>query len=323
MSKIIQTLEKTSINTKEKLHLSSSVTRYGYFDKGEYQAYLDETILFIENEEFIDVYSLLLALCSEFILMIEDNDYVTQIFNSYIDFIENNYYQLSPTDYNQKKSFLEKGINLTISFIYANLSDIYQETKIDTDVFQENLNRLFSFLNEKEISHDEHTKSQLFSLLLKISQIKQSRINNNDEDEKDISHATDECDDIEKNEDITDTTIENKDISKNYGSYKWALLVKRIKAIEDLIGNDRLVEAAIIYNDLQKIIEKFDPNEYFPEVFAPLYKILTPIAPKIYTSIELLSGTPGWEIAQRMYETDLETFIHDLPKMTENDHLSS
>lgn len=321
MSKIIQKLDVTNLNVKEKVNLSISITRYGYYEKGEYQKYLDETILFIENEEYIDAYSLLLGLCSEFILTLKDSDYVIKLFNSYIDFIKNHYDKLSPTNVNQKKSFFEKGINSTINFIETNLREIYTETKIDTDALQKELNGLLLFLNEKGVNHDEHSKSQLFSLLLKISQAKQSHISENEETEENIPDVIEEVNSIEERNYITDTTGENQDCGKNEGSYKWVLLIKKIQAIEKLVDNKKIVEAAIVYADIQNIIANFDPNEYFPETFSPLYKVLAPIAVEIHTSIEQLSATPGWEMTKKMYETNLEIFVHDLPRMLENDQL--
>lgn len=55
---------------------------------------------------------------------------------------------------------------------------------------------------------------------------------------------------------------------------KWCQLTERISLLVKLLKNEKILESAVVYADLQQKLEQFDPMEYFPECFVTLYEHL-------------------------------------------------
>jgi hypothetical protein len=86
-------------------------------------------------------------------------------------------------------------------------------------------------------------------------------------------------------------------------------LSRRTLYLRELINKNRLFEAAIILDDIQKKIMAFDPRDYFPALFSPMYRSISPIARQLFTYISEHSNNLEWNLAKRMYDIDPVEFI--------------
>ncbi|MWW92128.1 type VI secretion system protein IglI family protein, partial [Francisella tularensis] len=107
------------------------------------------------------------------------------------------------------------------------------------------------------------------------------------------------------------------------GSEKWKTLIEKIEVLKALVESERMFETSIVYNDIQNLLVNFDPKEYFPEIFFPLYKKIAPFIGNIHKNIDYYSSSIQWSIAQKMYNIDYKSFLDTLEKMPENNFLNS
>lgn len=328
MCKIIKTLENTGLKIKEKINLAESIIRFGIYESGNYKEYLEQTNNLIQNEEYLDVYSFFLSLNSEFILNLNNKEALNEVFTNYASFFIDSFNLLSPSNDKQKYSFLEKAINTSLLFLESNLKEIYKDIDIDDNLIKEKIDELLSFFEENNIKYDDYGKSQLLKILSQINMLNRQKneeqiISNQENDpiDQEVSENN-ELDStvVDRTEKMTST---NPIITNDFGSSKWADLINKIKALGTLVDNDRVFEAAIVYEDIRDQIVDFNPIDYFPTVFTPLYKKLTPIASIVDSSIDKYSTTSQWQMAKRMCKTNLESFVNDLDRMPENDSLQS
>ena len=103
-----------------------------------------------------------------------------------------------------------------------------------------------------------------------------------------------------------------------FTSVRWYKFVKKIIIFQSLIKGKRFFEASIVYEDVQYELVNFDPKDYFPGLFFPLYKNLAPNARVIYQHIEQNADSLEWHIAKKLYQSDPMRFLRDLPMMVEN-----
>lgn len=328
MSRIIKELLATNIETKEKISLTSNIKIYSLYENGEYEKYLNELSTLIENEKIIDIYSLFIAFNAEFILNLNNDDILHTIFDNYVSFIKNSFDLLSPSDIKQNRTLCEKGINSFLTFLESNIQNVFNELsqniEIEIEAIYHDIKDLLSFLDEKEIKYDDRSKSELFNILSRLQKIKEQKQQElNKIEENAISNQ-----EIDNNEQpIKESNIIHKQTTliggSTNGSYKWEQLVNKIEILKQLIANDRLLESAIAYEDIETLLTNFDPKEYFPEVFFPYYKKIAPVASKIYMCRDQFSNSVEWKIAKEMYQTDFRSFLSELDRMSENDQIDN
>ena len=321
MSKIIRAFNNISNETKEKMSPTNNVKLYSLFEDGCYDKYLSSIVDQIEREHFIDIYSLFIAMNAEMFLKIDDSDACYKTLDNYIKFIKDSFEEISPRDQSQKNMLCERGIDNFLTFININLNkklrDEQESNKIDLDATKitHYLHDLLSFLSKKEIKFNDNLKKNIFETLEKISCEQVNSQISEEDSVKSKSQAPDN-----KKSGKSNNIREN---SSNTRSHKWMELLDKIEVLKELVKSNRLFETAIVYDDIRNKITKFDPKEYFPDVFFPLYKSITPVARKIHLSINDYSSTVQWEMAKKMYDIDYKSFLLDYERMPENDFIEN
>ena len=197
---------------------------------------------------------------------------------------------------------------------YNNLSSKDIQSIIDL------IQNIVIFFEENHLNYDVDTKLQLNKTLKKI---KDSLLL----EEKKYQEI-----DISSNKEATNKSSSSQNtqvpLSKNInnatkGSLKWIMLIEKIEVLKSLIDSGRIFEASIVYNDIQNLLANFDPKEYFPEIFFPLYQKIAPFISNIHKTIDYYSSSIEWSIAEKMYNIDYNKFLHKLEKMPENNFLNS
>ncbi|MFC4892158.1 type VI secretion system protein IglI family protein [Pseudofrancisella aestuarii] len=316
MSELINILEDSSINTLERINPVNNLQLYAKYENAEYQAFLTKLIENVEDSNNIDIYSLFIALNSEICLNLDNLNSIPDIINKYLIFVENNFENISPKDSSQKNELSEKGINLFISVIDSNFSEISNNLEISNSFIElviKDIESLISFFESNSIKYNKTLKQQLISTLKKV--------------EASIVTDTSEEDNSKTIEPSKKKNLRNKADSKrqlnssqnqNFRSHKWLTLIEKIEVLKELIENERIFETSIVYDDIQNLLVNFDPKEYFPEIFFPLYKKVAPYIKDIHKNIDLYSSSIQWSIAKKMYNIDYNEFLENYEKMPEN-----
>lgn len=85
-------------------------------------------------------------------------------------------------------------------------------------------------------------------------------------------------------------------------------LIKKINLFETLIQEKKLLKASFIGNDIQNILDNFDPALFFPQIFSKYFSLLAKHIETLTIEWEQ-KGTPQWDALQKLYQTDVETFL--------------
>lgn len=85
-------------------------------------------------------------------------------------------------------------------------------------------------------------------------------------------------------------------------------LMKKLKAFETLIAQEKLVQAAIVADDIQNIIESFDPRTHFPGLFSRFSELLSAHSDALGDHLENRDSF-SWKTMVQFYKVDLEKFV--------------
>ncbi len=91
-------------------------------------------------------------------------------------------------------------------------------------------------------------------------------------------------------------------------TYRFAELTRKLQAFELLVQEGQFRKAALVADDLQQLIQGFDPRSYFPTVFASFSALFC-------ENLEVLSehwgerGSLAWQALGQFYQTDLDRFV--------------
>lgn len=89
-----------------------------------------------------------------------------------------------------------------------------------------------------------------------------------------------------------------------------AALLAKLDAFEKLVSKQRYRKAALVSADLRRLLNEFDPREYFPEIFAQysseLSKHVGDIAP-FWDRLEEIE----FQVLHEFYRVDLDRFVED------------
>lgn len=134
---------------------------------------------------------------------------------------------------------------------------------------------------------------------------------------------------LEKNEDkcvdgkeqiqITESTnfssemVGSSNTVNDNGSYIWLHLQKKISIFEEMVSSGRIVDAALLYEEISSEIEHFDPRKYFPSVFLPFYKSLNN---QVSNIIELLKNNNSiqWFMVKNFRKLGVE-YLKERPEI--------
>ena len=87
-------------------------------------------------------------------------------------------------------------------------------------------------------------------------------------------------------------------------------LIEKLQGFELLVERGELDKAAIIANDIQGVIENFDPLVYLPAIFARYFQLLS----KIIVEVEARwddGDTTARRVLQQFYRADLDGFVNE------------
>ncbi|MBK2092976.1 phage tail protein [Francisella philomiragia] len=312
MSQIISTLNNIDLVTQDKVNLISNMQIQAKYENAEYKSFIDQLIDNLNTTRSIDIYNLFLSLNSEICLNLDTVDNISKIISSYLSILNTNFTRISPSESKQKNQLAEKGINKFLVTMDANFAQMQNQDKLlpnNIDSIIEIVQEVIIFFEKNNLNYNSDFKIQLNKTLRKI---KSSLIL---KDQKNDTYS-----DKESINQVEATITDQKTIQ---GSEKWKTLIEKIEVLKALVESERIFETSIVYNDIQNLLVKFDPKEYFPEIFFPLYKKIAPFIGNIHKNIDYYSSSIQWSIAQKMYNIDYKSFLDTLEKMPENNFLNS
>ncbi|ALA24740.1 hypothetical protein AVI51_01530 [Piscirickettsia salmonis] len=114
---------------------------------------------------------------------------------------------------------------------------------------------------------------------------------------------------VDKNEEKIEEQPKESISTGLRSSSKLSQLFKKIELCMELVNQNRLFEAALFYQDIQDKLTRFDPIEYFPEVFVPFYRNLSKSYAKMQKFIDTSQDTLEWHIAVQMYRSSPEALV--------------
>ncbi|ABU60604.1 phage tail protein [Francisella tularensis] len=312
MSQIISTLNNIDLVTQDKVNLISNMQIQAKYENAEYKSFIDQLIDNLNTTRSIDIYNLFLSLNSEICLNLDTVDNISKIISSYLSILNTNFTRISPSESKQKNQLAEKGINKFLVTMDANFAQMQNQDKLlpnNIDSIIEIVQEVIIFFEKNNLNYNSDFKIQLNKTLRKI---KSSLIL---KDQKNDTYS-----DKESINQVEATITDQKTIQ---GSEKWKTLIEKIEVLKALVESERMFETSIVYNDIQNLLVNFDPKEYFPEIFFPLYKKIAPFIGNIHKNIDYYSSSIQWSIAQKMYNIDYKSFLDTLEKMPENNFLNS
>ncbi len=92
------------------------------------------------------------------------------------------------------------------------------------------------------------------------------------------------------------------------GSFYLNELVKKLNVFEELVKDEKFLLAAIVIEDVQDIIENFDPRKYLPEIFSPFYRIYASNI-KAFSRYDEYKDTEVWQVLKDAYCVNIDSFL--------------
>lgn len=87
----------------------------------------------------------------------------------------------------------------------------------------------------------------------------------------------------------------------------------KLRAFETLVERGQHMKAAIVAEDIQNIVEHFDPRTYFPDLFSRFSQLLCEHADELEDGMRLQNSF-AWKTASQFYQVDLDKFVHGKKK---------
>ena len=84
--------------------------------------------------------------------------------------------------------------------------------------------------------------------------------------------------------------------------------MRKLEAFEVLVARGDMGKAAIIAQDVRKIVERFDPRVYLPALLAPHFRLLSTNIGQIAPFMGA-EGDPAWQAMEQLYQVDLDAFV--------------
>lgn len=93
------------------------------------------------------------------------------------------------------------------------------------------------------------------------------------------------------------------------GSYPLKLLIRKLEAFDRLISAEKYSSAALVADDINNIIAKFDPKVYFPRLFTRFSLQFAANINELF-AFEEHKNSVEWQAMQELYKVDLESFVN-------------
>jgi hypothetical protein len=87
-----------------------------------------------------------------------------------------------------------------------------------------------------------------------------------------------------------------------------ASLRRKLEGFQLLVERGDFAKAALVARDVQHIIERFDPVEFLPSLFAGYFRVMIQRLDELRPHLEQADDTP-WKLLTRFYQADLEGFL--------------
>ncbi|MCP3940807.1 MAG: hypothetical protein GY710_04905 [Desulfobacteraceae bacterium] len=91
-------------------------------------------------------------------------------------------------------------------------------------------------------------------------------------------------------------------------SYPLQMLIKKMAAFEQLIGEKKNTGAALIANDINQIINNFDPQIYFPDLFSRFSRLFALNVENLFV-FDGCRDNVIWQSMEKLYHVDMESFV--------------
>ncbi|ALB01433.1 phage tail protein [Francisella persica ATCC VR-331] len=323
MSELMYILQNIELVTLNKINLISNMQIQAKYENAEYKSFIKKIQYIINDTKNIDIYNLFLALNSEICLSLAELEKIPEIISSYYSFLSTKFTEISPADPKQKSELSEKGMNKFLFMLQTNFAEIKNYNNLSSKDIQSIIDlvqNIIFFFDENHLNYDADTNLRLNKTLKKIKD--SLLLEEKKYQEIDVSSDKEATNKSSSSQNIQKTLSENIN-NTTKGSLKWITLIEKIEVLKSLIDSERIFETSIVYNDIQNLLANFDPKEYFPEVFFPLYQKIAPFISNIHKTIDYYSSSIEWSIAEKMYNIDYNKFLHTLEKMPENNFLNS
>lgn len=89
-----------------------------------------------------------------------------------------------------------------------------------------------------------------------------------------------------------------------------ASLRRKIAGFELLVQRGEFAKAAIVARDVQGIVDRFDPVEFLPSLFAGYFRLMSQRVEQLRPHLDDPDDTP-WKALSRFYQADLDGFLED------------
>jgi hypothetical protein len=89
-----------------------------------------------------------------------------------------------------------------------------------------------------------------------------------------------------------------------------ASLRRKLDGFQRLVDRGDFAKAAFIARDVQRILERFDPVEFLPSLFAGYFRVMSQRLDELRPHLEHADDTP-WQVLSRFYQADLEGFLEE------------
>ena len=291
------------------------------FHEGNYEACLKAVVDYLEQSKTLDVYILFISFAADLYMHVDAVDQLTEKLRLYLALLKKHAEHLSPID--RFAITLKSGFDAFCQIMEVKINEKIKQTQVfDVDTLIQTTQEFLNYsatLGAFELQQQKSAMS-LKPLLDKLKHFVTQRVAGKESkiDEAPIKEDTSD----DRNQNINASQKNAHRYVDEFASVAWYKLVKKVAILKSLMQQKRLFEAAIVYQDLQSELVRFDPKKYFPGLFFPLYKTLSTNAREIYEHIAMHSNSLQWHIAQQMYATDEMRFLKDLPLMAENSYTS-
>ncbi|WP_299009536.1 type VI secretion system protein IglI family protein [uncultured Shewanella sp.] len=284
--------------------------------EGEYQRCEEVISQYMEQAEEVDIYVIFICFTIDVYLRLNSLAAIQDKIIKYGDILKKHSDVLSPIS--QFDNSLKNGIDTFAKQLDIKIKELVGDIEaIDIQPIIDDVNKFFIYC--KSLGDVDIAKfKSIRRINMKFTHIKNKIEKNN----ADLEDDDEKIDDNGKVEDTSNKdNMNNKcrsDYIDKFASVNWYQLIEKVSMFQLLVAKKRFFESAIVYNDLQRELIKFDPKTYFPGLFFPLYKTLSSNARLIHNFIERHSNSLQWHIAEKLYHIDKKKFIKELPLMIEN-----
>ncbi len=84
--------------------------------------------------------------------------------------------------------------------------------------------------------------------------------------------------------------------------------IRKLEAFDLLVSRGEMGKAAIVAQDVRRVVERFDPRVYLPALLAPHFRLLSSHIDDIAPHWEA-EGAPAWQAMEQLYQVDLDAFL--------------